>query len=75
MFLRCNRNDKFLSHGVRGDVSLKLFSKYNIFLCGGIGRHAIEESQAPTSPLAPASEFWKKGLSGKYILVFTCPYG
>ena len=26
-----------------------------------------------TSPLAPASEFKKKGLSGKYILVFTCP--
>ena len=25
------------------------------------------------SPLAPASEFLKKGLSGKYILVFTCP--
>ena len=25
-----------------------------------------------TSPLAPASEFLKKGLSGKYILVFTC---
>ena len=28
-----------------------------------------------TSPLAPASEFLKKGLSGKYILVFTCPNG
>ena len=26
-----------------------------------------------TSPLAPASDFLKKGLSGKYILVFTCP--
>ena len=26
-----------------------------------------------TSPLAPASEFLKKGLSGKYMLVFTCP--
>ena len=26
-----------------------------------------------TSLLAPASEFSKKGLSGKYILVFTCP--
>ena len=28
-----------------------------------------------TSPLAPASEFLKKRLSGKYILVFTCPNG
>ena len=28
-----------------------------------------------TSPLAPTSEFLKKGLSGKYILVFTCPNG
>ena len=28
-----------------------------------------------TSPLAPASDFWKKGLSGKYILVFTFPNG
>ena len=28
-----------------------------------------------TSPLGPASEFMKKGLSGKYILVFTCPNG
>ena len=28
-----------------------------------------------TSPLAPASEFLKKGLSGKYILVLTCPNG
>ena len=28
-----------------------------------------------TSPLAPASEFLKKGLSGKYILVFPCPNG
>ena len=28
-----------------------------------------------TRPLAPASEFLKKGLSGKYILVFTCPNG
>ena len=26
-----------------------------------------------TSPLAPASGFLKKGLSGKYISVFTCP--
>ena len=26
-----------------------------------------------TSPLASASEFLKKGLSGKYVLVFTCP--
>ena len=26
-----------------------------------------------TCPLAPASDFLKKGLSGKYILVFTCP--
>ena len=28
-----------------------------------------------TSPLAPANEFLNKGLSGKYILVFTCPNG
>ena len=28
-----------------------------------------------TSQLAPASEFLKKGLSGKYTLVFTCPNG
>ena len=28
-----------------------------------------------TSPLAPASEFLKKGLSGKCILVSTCPNG
>ena len=28
-----------------------------------------------TSPLAPASEFLKKGLSGKYILVFNCLNG
>ena len=28
-----------------------------------------------TSLLAPASEFLKKGLSGKYILVFTCLNG
>ena len=28
-----------------------------------------------TSPLAPASEFLKKGLSGKYTLVLTCPNG
>ena len=28
-----------------------------------------------TSPLAAASEFLKKGLSGKYVLVFTCPNG
>ena len=28
-----------------------------------------------TSTLAPASEFLKKGLLGKYILVFTCPNG
>ena len=28
-----------------------------------------------TCPLAPASEFLKKGLSGKYILAFTCPNG
>ena len=28
-----------------------------------------------TSPLAPASEFLKKGLSDKYILVFTCQNG
>ena len=28
-----------------------------------------------TCPLAPASEILKKGLSGKYILVFTCPHG
>ena len=28
-----------------------------------------------TSPLALASVFLKKGLSGKYILVFTCPNG
>ena len=28
-----------------------------------------------TSPLAPASEFLKKGLSGKYVLFFTCPNG
>ena len=28
-----------------------------------------------TSPLAPASDFLKKVLSGKYILVFTCPNG
>ena len=25
-----------------------------------------------TSPFAPASEFLKNGLSGKYILVYTC---
>ena len=28
-----------------------------------------------TSPLSPASEFLKKGLPGKYILVFTCTNG
>ena len=28
-----------------------------------------------TSPLAPASDFLKKGLSGKSNLVFTCPNG
>ena len=28
-----------------------------------------------TIPLAPASEFQKKGLLGKYILVCTCPNG
>ena len=28
-----------------------------------------------TSPLALARDFLKKGLSGKYILVFTCPKG
>ena len=28
-----------------------------------------------TSRLALAGEFLKKGLSGKYILVFTCPNG
>ena len=28
-----------------------------------------------TSLLPPASEFLKKGLSGKYISVFTCPNG
>ena len=28
-----------------------------------------------TFPLAPTSEFLKKGLSGKYITVFTCPNG
>ena len=27
------------------------------------------------SPLPPGSEFLKKGFSGKYILVFTCPIG
>ena len=30
-------------------------------------------SEISTSPLAPASEFLKKWLSGKYILVSTCP--
>ena len=28
-----------------------------------------------TSPLAPASDFLKNELSGKYILVITCPNG
>ena len=28
-----------------------------------------------TRPLAPASEFLKKGISGKYTLVCTCPKG
>ena len=28
-----------------------------------------------TSPLGPASEFLKKELSGKYILISTCPNG
>ena len=36
---------------------------------------ATSGTDISTSPLAPASKFLKKGLSGKYILVFTCPNG
>ena len=36
----------------------------------GIFRPGTDTS---TSPFAPASDFLEKGLSGKYILVFTCP--
>ena len=38
-------------------------------------RTNVTGTDLSTSPLAPASEFLKNGLSGKYILVFTCPNG
>ena len=37
--------------------------------------HYSSGTDISTGPLTPASEFLKKGLSGKYILVFPCPNG
>ena len=42
---------------------------------GGGGDGEMPGSDISTSQLAPASEFLKKWLSGKYILVSTCPNG
>ena len=38
-------------------------------------KRTVPGTDISTSPLAPASEFKKKGFSGKYILVFTYPNG
>ena len=57
-------------NSVEGLIS-NTFYYFNTFMLGGL----LAGTDISNSPLAPASEFWKKGLSGKYILVFTCPNG
>ena len=54
-----------------------MWVKYVMSSCVGqvVSTLAFAGTDISTSPLAPASEFLKKGLSGKYILVLTCPNG
>ena len=53
-----------------------MFLTYQGKLFQGSSKYAwIAGTDISTSQLALASEFLKKGLSGKYILVFTCLNG